>query len=207
MVIFGVDFQQFLTTYGPWAIFFVMFAESALIFFLPGDSFLFVAGVLVAQGILGFWPAALLGIVGAILGNTLGYYIGKKFGEAMFAVERQWLFKKKHVDKVQEYYEKYGPLTIVLARFVPGIRTIAPIAAGVGKMNYFTFFIYNVGGAVLWLMSILTAGYFLGSVIPKESIDKYILIIIFGVIFLSLIPGLFAYFRSKKKKIEDIIIS
>lgn len=199
MVIFGIDFQHFLTLYGSWAIFAVMFAESALIFFLPGDSFLFVAGVLIAQGILGYWPSLVLGVVGAILGNSLGYWIGKKFGEAMFATERRWLFKREHVDKVQEYYNNYGPLTVVLARFVPGVRTIAPIAAGVGQMNYATFFIYNVGGAFLWLISILSAGYFLGSVIPKEYVDKYVIVIILGVIVLSLIPGGIAYFKSKKR--------
>ena len=199
MIILGIDFQHLLTVYGPWAIFAVMFAESALIFFLPEDSFLFVAGVLVAEGILGFLPAVILGILGAVLGNSLGYWIGKKFGEAMFAVERKWLFKREHVDKVQEYYDNYGPLTVVLARFVPGIRTIAPIAAGVGKMNYGTFFIYNVGGAILWLLSIMSAGYLLGKIIPVQYVDKYVIVIILGVIVISIIPGLVAYFKNKKR--------
>lgn len=199
MVIFGIDFQHLLNVYGPWAIFAVMFAESALIFFLPGDSFLFVAGVLVAQGILGYWPSLILGVIGAILGNSLGYWIGKKFGQAIFAVDRRWMFKREHVDKVQQYYENYGPLTVVLARFVPGVRTIAPIAAGVGNMSYSTFFIYNVGGAFLWLISILSAGYFLGSVIPKDYVDKYVLVIILGVVVLSFIPAMVAYLRQKKR--------
>ncbi len=142
MIIFGIDFTHLILTYGPLAIFLVLFAESSLIFFLPGDSFLFVAGILAAQGHLSFWPAIIFGLVGAVLGNNFGYWIGKKFGAPLFDSEKSFLFKRDHVNKVNQYYSHYGPLTIILARFIPGIRTLAPIAAGIGEMNYLNFFIY-----------------------------------------------------------------
>lgn len=197
MVIFGIDFTHLIVTYGPFAIFAVLFAESALVFFLPGDSFLFVAGILAAQGHLGFWSAVMFGLVGAVLGNNVGYWIGKKFGAPLFEKERSFLFHKDHINKVHEYYEKYGPMTVVLARFIPGVRTLAPIAAGIGEMDYWQFLTFNVSGALLWLLLILTTGYFLGSVIP--SIDRYILPIIFAVIIISVIPGAVAYYKNKKK--------
>jgi len=197
MTIFGVDLKELIITYGPLAVFIILFAESSLVFFLPGDSLLFVAGILAAQHLIGFWPTILLGTLGAVLGNNFGYFIGKKFGPPLFSLNRWYLFKKEHVGKVQQYYEHYGPLTVILARFIPGIRTLAPIAAGIGSMNYSTFFIYNVGGAALWLVLIMTVGYTLGKMIP--NIDHYILPIILGVVVVSFIPGTIAYLKHRKK--------
>lgn len=198
MHLFGIDLNQLIIHYGAFAVFAILFAESSLVFFLPGDSLLFVAGILAAQHLIAFWPAVLLGLIGAVLGNNFGYWLGKKFGEPLFSLERWYLFKREHIDKVEQYYKSYGPLTIVLARFIPGIRTIAPIAAGVGSMNYGTFFIYNVGGATAWLLLIMSTGYFLGRTIP--NIDHYILPIIGAVIIISLIPGAIALIRNRNKK-------
>jgi len=196
MHLFGIDLTELIVHYGPLAVFVILFAESSLIFFLPGDSLLFVAGILAAQHLIGFWPTILFGLVGAVLGNNFGYFIGKKFGPPLFSLNRWYLFKREHIDKVQKYYERYGPLTVVLARFIPGIRTLAPIAAGIGSMNYTTFFIYNVGGAATWLVLIMATGFTLGRTIP--NIDHYILPIIGAVIVVSFIPGLIAYLRQRK---------
>jgi membrane-associated protein len=196
MVLLGINFTHLIQTFGPSAVFAVLFAESALIFFLPGDSFLFVVGVMASQHIISFWAAIILGLVGAILGSNLGYYLGKKFDQAILNSPKKWMFKKEHVDKVHHYFQKYGAFTIVIAWFVPGVRTVATIAAGVGTMKYRTFFIYNALGAAFWLFLITTLGYFLGKSVT--NIDAYILPIALLIIVLSVIPGLIGYWQHKK---------
>lgn len=198
MTIFGLDLKELIIHYGALAVFVILFAESSFVFFLPGDSLLFVAGILISQHLLGFWPTIILGLLGAVLGNNFGYFLGKKFGPPLFSLNRWYLFKREHVDKVQSYYVRYGPLTVVLARFIPAVRTIAPIAAGVGSMDYSTFLLYNAGGAALWLLLVTAAGYFLGRTVP--NIDHYILPIIAAVIVVSFIPGAIAIIRHRLKK-------
>ncbi len=169
-------------------IFAVVFAESGFLlgFFLPGDSLLFTAGLLASQGIFNIWILVPLIILAAILGDSFGYSMGKKFGPKIFVRKNSLFFRQENVDKTTKFYEKYGVKAIILARFVPVVRTFVPIFAGVGGMQYSTFLSYNVIGAMLWGAGMTLAGFFLGRSFP--GIEHYLTYIIFGIIFLSLIP-------------------
>jgi membrane-associated protein len=180
----------------------IVFAESGLLigFFLPGDSLLFTAGFLASQGIAGLDIRVLIPVlfVAAVLGDNVGYAFGKKMGPKIFKKEQSLFFKKEYILKSQEFYKKYGALTLVLARFTPIVRTFAPIMAGVGKMDYRTFFIYNVAGGALWVTSLLLGGYYLGKVIP--NVDHYLLPIVGLIIFISLLPTFYHLIKSYLKK-------
>lgn len=178
----------------------IVFAETGLMigFFLPGDSLLVTAGVFAAAGLLDL--AALLGLVSlcAVVGDQLGYYIGQRTGPALFKREDSLLFKRSHVLKAQAFYEKYGAKTIVIARFVPVVRTFAPVVAGVGKMEYRRFVTYNLAGGVLWVFSMVLTGYLLGNAVP--NIDKHIHFVIGGVIFLSILPAIIEVLRNRRRE-------
>lgn len=178
----------------------IVFAETGLMigFFLPGDSLLVTAGVFAAAGLLDL--AALLGLVSlcAVVGDQLGYYIGQRTGPALFKREDSLLFKRSHVLKAQAFYEKYGAKTIVIARFVPVVRTFAPVVAGVGKMEYRRFVTYNLAGGVLWVFSMVLTGYLLGNAVP--DIDKHIHFVIGGVIFLSILPAIIEVLRNRRRE-------
>jgi membrane-associated protein len=180
-------------------IFAVIFAESGLFvgFFLPGDSLLFTAGLLASQGIINIWILIGVVTVGAISGVSTGYAFGYKVGPVIFKRENSRLFKKENLMRAENFYEKYGAKTIVLARFIPFIRTFAPIVAGVGKMKYKTFIIYNIIGGIIWATVIPFTGYYLFKYIP--DIDKYLLPIIVVIIIVSAIPAILEFFRSKRK--------
>ncbi len=169
-------------------IFAVVFAESGFLlgFFLPGDSLLFTAGLLASQGIFNIWILVPLIVVAAIFGDSFGYYMGLKFGPKIFNRKDSLFFHQENVEKTNQFYEKYGVKTIILARFVPIVRTFAPIFAGVGGMQYGVFLPYNVIGAVLWGAGMTLAGFFLGRAFP--GIEHYLTYIILLIIFLSLIP-------------------
>lgn len=164
------------------------FAESGILlgFFLPGDSVLFSAGLVASQGTLNIWILVPLLCASAILGDSTGYYIGSKIGPALFVRNDSLFFKKRYVTETQEYYAKYGPMTIFLARFIPVVRTMAPTLAGVGRMRYATFLRYNMIGGVCWGGGVTLLGYFLGSTVPGA--DKYIIPIIIFIIALSVVP-------------------
>src|SRR3989344_3629379 len=146
------DLISIIKTAGYFGIFGIVFAESGLFigFFLPGDSLLFTAGFLASQGFLNIWILAALTFLAAILGDNFGYAFGARVGQAIFSREDSWLFHKDHLVRARLFYEKHGAKTLVLARFLPVVRTFAPILAGVGQMNYRTFFFYNVFGGFLW---------------------------------------------------------
>lgn len=167
----------------------IVFAESGLFFgfFLPGDSLLFTAGLLASQGVFNIWILVPILIVGAILGDNAGYWTGKKFGRWLMKQPDSFFFKKHHLIKAQRFYEKHGGKTLILARFMPAIRTFAPIAAGIANMDYNKFFFNNVLGGVLWATSMTVGGYFLGRVIP--DVDKYLLPIIGVIVVASVIPA------------------
>ena len=177
----------------------IVFAETGLMigFFLPGDSLLVTAGVFAAAGFLDL--SLLLGLVSlcAVVGDQLGYYIGQKTGQALFTREDSLLFKRSHVLKAQAFYEKYGAKTIVIARFVPIVRTFAPVIAGVGKMNYRRFVTYNIAGGVLWVFSMVLTGYLLGSAVP--NISEHIHLVIAVVIILSILPAVIEVIRNRRK--------
>ena len=185
-----MDVEKLLETVGTIGLFAIVFAESGLLigFFLPGDSLLFTAGLLASQGKLNL-PLILVGcFVCAVAGDQVGYAFGNRVGPALFRRPESRLFKHEHVEKAQAYFEKYGVKTIVLARFVPVVRTFAPIVAGVGKMEYRTFVRFNIIGGFLWAVGVTMIGYVLGDTIP--DIDKYLLPIIGLIVLLSVIPVL-----------------
>lgn len=191
------DLVSFLITVGYLGYFLIIFAESGLFigFFLPGDSLLFTAGLLSSQGLFNIYLILFLGFMGAVLGDSFGYFFGKKIGPKIFTKEDSLFFHKKHLIRAERYYEQHGPKTIILARFIPIIRTFAPILAGVGQMKYKTFFLYNVVGAVLWAILMALAGYFLGSIIP--GIDRYLIPIVLLIIIISLLPPVIELLKKK----------
>lgn len=203
MEFFGVDLVEAVKTVGYVGVFAVVFAETGLFlgFFFPGDSLLFVAGVLAAQGFFSLPLLVFLLFIAAVTGNMVGYSFGRYVGPKIFTREDSLLFRKSHVVKAQMFYDKYGAKMIVLARFVPIVRTFAPIVAGVGKMRYVTFMIYNVVGAFLWTVCLTTASYYLGSKI--ENIDRYLLPIVIGIIIVSVLPGVYEYWKEHRTSHTD----
>ena len=171
----------------------IVFSETGLLvgFFLPGDSLLVTAGLFAAAGFFDITALIFLLITAAILGNSTGYFIGRKGGQALYAREESRFFKKQHLIKTREFYEHYGPITIVMAQFMPFARTFAPVVAGIAEMKYARFASFNVIGAIAWITSMLLIGYYLGSTIP--NIDKNIHIVILVVVVLSLLPALIKY--------------
>lgn len=184
------DLVHIVQTAGYFGITAIIFAESGLFFgfFLPGDSLLFTAGFLASQGYLNIVLLCVLTFVAAVTGDSVGYWFGKKVGPKIFTKEESFLFRKSHIEKTQKYFERHGKKTIILARFIPIVRTFAPILAGVGEMEYRTFITYNVVGGFLWAVGITVAGFFLGRIIP--DVDKYLLPIVLVIIFVSLLPAI-----------------
>jgi membrane-associated protein len=166
----------------------IVFTETGLLvgFFLPGDSLLITAGLLASAGVLNIWWLNVLLIVAAVTGDSVGYAIGARIGPRLFTREQSWLFNPRHVQRTREFYARHGAKTIVIARFVPIIRTFAPIVAGVAQMSYPRFLSYNVAGGIGWVVSMTWAGYLLGSAVP--DIDRHIHIVVLIVIVLSVIP-------------------
>ena len=179
----------------------IIFSETGLLigFFLPGDSLLVTAGLLASQPQFGLniWLLGLLLTIAAIVGNTVGYAIGRYTGPRLFTRDDSLLFKKKHLYQAQAFYEKHGGKTLVIARFMPIVRTFVPVVAGLGSMNLRAYTAYNVLGAVLWIWSMLFIGYFLGRYIP--GVENHITKVILVVIFLSLLPGLISWWRERSR--------
>lgn len=176
---------------GLLGVFAIIFAESGLFFgfFFPGDSLLFAAGFLASQGILPIIWLALGCFFAAVAGDSIGYAFGKTVGVKFFTRDDSFFFKKRYAEKAQLFYEKHGPPAIFWARFIPIVRTFAPIAAGIGQMKYRTFIIFNITGGFVWSFGFILAGYFLGRTVP--GIDQYILPIVLLIIIISILPGLF----------------
>ncbi|MDP2630630.1 MAG: DedA family protein [Candidatus Uhrbacteria bacterium] len=199
MDFFSFDLISFIKAAGTIGVSAIVFAESGLLigFFLPGDSLLFTAGFLASQGWLPIIPLVLACFAGAAIGDSVGYAFGKRIGPRLFSKSDSFLFHKDHVTRTQRYFTKYGARTIFIARFIPIVRTFAPVLAGVGGMPYTTFVKFNILGAFAWGACIPLIGYFLGSVIP--DIDKYLLPIIAGIIIISVLPPLLEIIRHRKK--------
>ncbi|MFD5297367.1 DedA family protein [Streptomyces mutabilis] len=178
----------------------IVFAESGLFAFLPGDSLLFTAGLFVAQGEYisqPLWLVCTLIVLAAVIGDQVGYMIGKFLGPKLFNRPNSKLFKQENLDKAHEFMEKYGPKAIVLARFVPIVRTFAPIVAGAGRMQYRTFLTYNVIGGIAWGTGVTLAGYWLGQI---EFIRTNVEPILVLIVVLSVVPIAIEYLRERKKK-------
>jgi membrane-associated protein len=175
----------------------VVFAETGLMvgFFLPGDSLLVTAGLFAAKGDLDIVWLNLALIAAAILGDATGYWIGYKTGKALYSRPNSFFFRREHLIKTHEFYERHGGKTIVIARFMPILRTFAPVVAGAAEMTYRRFAIYNVAGGIGWVTSMTLTGYFLGRAVP--DLDKHLHLVVAIVIFLSLLPALVAWLREK----------
>ena len=195
-----VHLAQVVTDYGMWTygiLFLIIFCETGLVVtpVLPGDSLLFTAGALAALGNLNPWWICALLIVAAVLGDMVNYWAGHHFGARIFKPNARFL-KTEYLDRTNAFYLKYGPKTIVIARFVPFVRTFAPFVAGMGRMKYRIFFTYNVSGAVLWVVSCVVAGYLFGNI---PWVKKNFTAVIFAIIFLSILPALIAWIRSRRE--------
>ena len=180
-------------------LFLVIFAETGFVVapFLPGDSLLFTVGTLAARDILNIWVLYLTLLAAAILGDTANYWIGHKMGPRVFSQKKSRIFNRKYLDKTEKFYEKYGGKTIILARFIPIIRTFAPFVAGVGKMHYQTFLLYNAIGGFIWVTLFVWAGYLFGGIqIIKENFELAVV----GIILFSLLPVVFEYYKHRREE-------
>lgn len=177
---------------------FLIFAESGLLIgiFLPGDSLLFAAGLLAASGLFDPGLLALCVVAGAILGDSVGYWFGKEMGERFFHRQDSFFFKHEYIERTQKFYNKYGARAVVLARFVPVVRTVAPITAGAGSMKYSKFLSYNLIGGLIWGAGMVYLGYWLGSALPNS--EHYILPLSLGIIVLSFLPILWNLARGQR---------
>lgn len=192
------DVQGLIQWGGTIGITAIIFAETGLLigFFLPGDSLLVTAGLLASKGLFDVYLLGLVLSVASILGNSVGYYVGKVTGPRLFTREDSLLFNKRHLHRAHEFYQRHGGKTIVLARFMPIIRTFVPVVAGMAQMEYRRYTLYNVIGGLLWIWAMLFIGYFLGRYIP--GVDRHIELVIVIVIFLSLLPGLIGWLRARR---------
>lgn len=193
---------------------FIIFAETGLAvgFFLPGDSLLVVAGLFAAAGKLNLWIMLFTLILAAIIGDAVGYYSGKKVGQAIFTRPKSRFFNPKHLQKAHKFYEKHGGKTIIIARFVPIVRTFAPIVAGAADMRYRDFVFFNIIGGITWVSSMLLAGYFLGGVVeqiaqswfgvPNFKLEEHIDKVVIVVVFLSILPIIIEFLKAKFGKSE-----
>lgn len=193
------DIPALVQAAGYFGLTLIIFAETGLLigFFLPGDSLLVTAGLLGSQGYINPFLLGLLLTVAAIVGDTVGYSIGKASGPRLFTREDSLLFNKKHLIRAHQFYERHGGKTIIIARFMPVIRTFAPVVAGMGAMKYRRFLAYNAVGGVLWVWSMLLMGYFLGRYVP--GIAKHIELVIIVVVVLSILPAIIGRFKSEKQ--------
>src|SRR3989344_3129360 len=197
---FGVELQAVVETIGYLGVFAIVFVESGLFFgfFLPGDSLLFTAGFIASQEILNIWFLIPLIILAAVLGDSVGYWFGRKVGPMIFTREDSFWFSRARVEDARKFSERYGAKAIIFARFIPAVRTFIPIIAGVGTMHYGKFLTYNIMGGILWGSSITLMGYFLGNIIPNP--DRYLLPLVLLIVLVSFIPLIREYFAHRKQK-------
>jgi membrane-associated protein len=180
-------------------LFLIIFAETGLVVtpFLPGDSLLFAVGTLAGGGLLNIWLVYFLILAAAILGDNLNYFFGRTIGERVFSRENSKIFNKSYLEKTRQFYSKYGVKTIILARFVPIVRTFSPFVAGIGRMKYSTFLTYSVAGGIFWVTLFMGSGYFLGKIPFVKSHFEYAVLII---ILVSLVPAVYEYIKHKSEE-------
>lgn len=194
------EIDLFIKTFGYFGLFAIIFAETGLLigFFLPGDSLLFTAGILASQGFFNIVLLCIVLFAAAVIGDSVGYTIGHKFGKRLFHREDSLLFHKDHLVRAKNFYDKHGGKTIIIARFVPIIRTFAPVVAGMADMPYSKFLSYNIIGGIIWAIGLPVAGFFLGKAIP--DIDKYLLPIIAIIVIASVAPAFFHGLKTKEQR-------
>lgn len=197
-----VHLDYLIVNYQTWTyaiLFLIIFCETGLVVtpFLPGDSLLFAIGAFTARGSFDFWAISLLLLVAAIIGDSVNYAIGKYFGPKFFHKTDSKIFNKAYLAKAQSFYDKHGAKTIIIARFVPIVRTFAPFVAGIGHMTYRKFMFYNVVGAVLWIFIFIPLGYFFGNL---PFIQENFKVVMIAIIFISILPGIVEFLRGRNKK-------
>jgi len=177
----------------------IVFSETGLMvgFFLPGDSLLVTAGLFAARGELNIVWLNLALMAAAVVGDATGYWIGKRAGQALYSRPNSFFFRREHLIKTHEFYERHGGKTIVIARFMPIVRTFAPVVAGAADMTYRKFATFNIAGGIGWVAAMTLLGYFLGRVVPPEIMEKRLHLLVAVVIFLSLLPGIISFLRVK----------
>ena len=202
-----MSLEDLIINIGYLGVFAIIFAESGLFFgfFLPGDSLLLTAGLLASRGLMNIWALLIILPVAAIIGDNVGYWFGKKTGPHIFNREDSRLFKRKNLLAAKAFYDKHGGKTLVLARFMPFIRTFVPIVAGAVEMDYRKFFTWNVVGGILWGVGVTLVGYFIGvffkDTVDPETLDKYFLLLIIAVVFISALPAMIHIWRDNKDEI------
>jgi membrane-associated protein len=196
------DVQAIIQWGGTFMVCAIVFVETGLFigFFLPGDSLLVSAGIFAARGDLNVVTLMVLGSLCAIAGDQVNYIIGRSAGHALYKREDSLLFKKRHLRKAHDFYEKYGGKTIVFARFVPIVRTFAPAVAGAAEMNYRRFVGFNIFGGILWVSGMVMLGFSMGRLLGVERLNRYIHLIILAVVFLSILPGIIEYLRARSAR-------
>jgi membrane-associated protein len=195
-----VHLVDLVTKYGAWTygiLFLIIFCETGLVVMpiLPGDSLLFAVGALAAKGGLNVFTVFVLLSIAAIIGDTVNYWVGKIVGPRVFSSESSRWLNKEHLRRTHEFYEKYGGKTIIIARFMPIIRTFAPFVAGVGQMSYGKFILYNVVGGIVWIGGFLYAGFFFGNI---PVVKRNFTLVVFAIIIVSVLPAVFEYWRSRR---------
>ena len=206
-----IDYMlNLLGVYVYFGLWFVIFAETGLAvgFFLPGDSLLVVSGLFAAAGKLNVLLVMLAFFLGSVIGDSTGYWTGRVMGKTLFNRESSWIFKPSRVEKAKLFFEKYGPKTVIMARFVPIVRTFAPIVIGASEMPYSRFLLYSIFGGALWICSMVLAGYFLGGVVERAlniKLEDHIEKVVIVVVALSLLPPLIEFLKHRygKKKIAE----
>jgi membrane-associated protein len=213
----GVSLVDLLATVGYIGLFVIVFAESGLLvgFFLPGDSLLFTAGLLAStagakltgtpQPLFSIWVLLPLVAIAAIAGDQVGYVFGRRVGPRLFHREDSIWFHRKHLDRAHAFYEKHGGKTIILARWLPVVRTFAPIVAGMGRMDYGRFIAYNVVGGLTWTILMLGGGYMLGEQLDPEKVDRYLIPIIVAIIVISIAPTAWHLYKENKVEVHRIV--
>lgn len=197
--VLNLDLPTLIKSIGYIGVTAVVFVESGLFFgfFLPGDTLLFTAGLLASQGYFSIVPLTIMISVSAVAGDQVGYWFGRKVGPKIFTKDDSLFFKKRYVNDAEKFYEKHGKSAVIIARFIPVVRTFIPILAGVGRMHYNTFITYNIIGGIFWGAGVTLAGYFLGNIIP--GIDQYLLPILFIIIIVSILPTIISILKEKYK--------
>lgn len=195
-----IDIPQLVKTAGYIGLFGIVFAETGLFFgfFLPGDSLLFTAGILASQGYLNVWVTCALLFTAALIGDNVGYTIGKHAGPKLFTRPKSLLFNPEHLKRSHEFFERHGGKAVIIARFVPVVRTFSPVVSGLARMRYAKFIAFSVIGALLWAVGLTLLGYWLGTTVP--NVEKYIAPGIILIILLSVSPGIYHVLKDKKSR-------
>jgi membrane-associated protein len=197
-----IDPRTLITTLGTFGVIAIIFIETGLFFgfFFPGDSLLFLSGFFASLHYLPLWTLLIGAFAAAVIGDSVGYAIGRRLGPALFTKDDSIFFSRKHIARAEHFYEKHGKKTIILARFIPIIRTFAPVVAGIGNMRYRTFISYNIIGGFLWTWALLLLGYSFGSVIPDP--DRYVIPTVLVIILISAAPALWEIWKAWRMKPE-----